>query len=151
MTDLNQISKANKTAEAIFGIFSERIRFRRVTNLQKLHNDLVNQNKPVDDDDMVQTFKSLEDAGLGALVIGRNGNPSRFVWDYNLKEVAKAALEGKPSVDQAARLTAMKRKVHRRTRHKVKKAKSFNAVPVNLVAVSADQMEKLMSLIGQIK
>ena len=44
--------------------------------------------------DAVDLLKRLADMGLGTYYIGRRGSPTRIEWDYDIREIAKAAQGG---------------------------------------------------------
>lgn len=98
--EIKTIAESSDTSKAIFEVLKDRKRFRRYTNLSQFNQVLLNKGYKVVEDEYFDTFKALEKAGAGSLIIGRKGNPNRFIWDYNLKDVAKAASgeEVKPQV-----------------------------------------------------
>lgn len=89
--DLSTVATQNDTAKNVFKVLSERERFRSETNLSRLRRSLLDEGKKVVADDYLGVFKSLQDLGIGTIVIGRGNKPTRFKWHYNLREVAKAA------------------------------------------------------------
>lgn len=89
--EIKTIAESSDTSKAIFDVLKDRKRFRRYTNLSQFNQVLLNKGYKVVEDEYFDTFKALEKAGAGSLIIGRKGNPNRFIWDYNLKDVAKAA------------------------------------------------------------
>jgi hypothetical protein len=91
---LQEVAHMSRAAETIFSDFANRERFRDETNLNRLPK-LLN----LDPDETMEVFKALQELGMGSIVIGRRKNPTRFVWHYNLKDVANAAAGG-ISVDQ---------------------------------------------------
>lgn len=91
---LKEIAHANPTAEAITLALAVRKRFRHVSNLRGMKNSLLKRNEKVVDEDYMRYWKQLEEAGVGSVVHGRKGNPDRFEWNFNLKTVAEAAIQG---------------------------------------------------------
>lgn len=96
---LQEVAHLNKAAEVVFNDFSKRVRFRDETNLKRYHRLLEEQYGAVNPDELMATFKALEKLGLGSIVVGRRKKPTRFVWHYNLKDVAAAA-RGEINADQ---------------------------------------------------
>ena len=88
---LKSVANQSNTSKSIFDAFASRKRFRSQTNLNKLRIDLLNKGERIDNDEYLETFKSLQDMGIGSLIIGRRGKPNRFKWNYSLKDVAKIA------------------------------------------------------------
>lgn len=94
METIREISQSSPVAKEVFGVLSERQRYRRRTDLNRLYNMLKMSGSTVSPDDFLNVFKTLQAAQVGSLVIGRKNNPNRFVWNYNLKDIAKAAQNG---------------------------------------------------------
>lgn len=92
--DLNQLKTLNDAAIATFKELSARQRYRKDTNLRRFRKALSEKHGNIDLHQLEEVFKHMEELGLGSLVIGRDDKPTRFVWKYNLKDVAKAAATG---------------------------------------------------------
>lgn len=95
-----QADKINDTMEShaaktIFKVFGKRQRFRRHTNLDLFFKVIQQEDPTINEREFLSVFKGLQDQGAGSLVIGRKDNPTRFVWNYNLKEVANVAKRGR--------------------------------------------------------
>jgi hypothetical protein len=112
------IANETPTSKAIFKALAERQRFRRRTDLNRLHKTLGDQ---ITEEEFLSTFKKLQEAGIGSLIIGRKNNPNRFAWNYNLKSVANAALsvdgwelEPLPMKPRKRRVTKNKRNVKKK-------------------------------------
>lgn len=84
-------------AKEIFYEFVNRKRFSRLTNLTTLKSSLELKGITVDDKEYIGFFKVLENSGAGRILIGREGTPSFFDWDYSLRDVAKSAIKGSES------------------------------------------------------
>lgn len=91
--NIKSIATETNTSKTIFDALERRQRYRRQTNLSKFESQLLNNGEKIVNDEYLNTFKKLETAGVGSLIIGRRGKPNRFVWNYSLKDVAKAAKE----------------------------------------------------------
>lgn len=89
--EIKHIAESTLTSQTVFGVLAKRERYRKETNLTKLHNQLMNQGFSIVEEDYINTFRSLEEKGAGVLIFGRKGKPNRFKWNYNLKGVAKMA------------------------------------------------------------
>jgi hypothetical protein len=74
---------------------ANRHRNREVTDIEQMRNAIVTKYKEeLGYDAWVAAFKKLEDMGMGALIMGRRGNPNRFRWNYSLKTIGTAAVNG---------------------------------------------------------
>lgn len=89
--EIKSVAEKSQTSKIVFDTLSKRLRFRRETNLDKFHNQLINEGEKIVEDEYLDTFKQLQKLGIGALVHGRGNRPTRFKWNYNLKDVAKSA------------------------------------------------------------
>lgn len=93
---LSKIAHRSKTAEAVFGVLAVRDRAREDTDLRRLKNRLIDEGFRVVPAEFLETFKELDRAGVGRLV-QKAGEPPRFRWNYNLKEVGRLGFNGAPS------------------------------------------------------
>ena len=92
---LKEIALKSKTAEiAAYALYMRR-RLTRDTDIPRLKYDLIKDGHKVINEDFDQLWDDLQRAGMGVLVHGRNGQPNRFEWFYNMRLVAQAALDGK--------------------------------------------------------
>lgn len=91
---LQEVAQMSEVAKTIFDDLSKRSRFRDETNLVR-YPSLLN----LDQNETMAVFRELERLGVGSIVIGRRGKPTRFVWKYNLKDVANAAYGKIPESD----------------------------------------------------
>lgn len=89
---IRSIANESNTSKAVFDTLSKRIRFRRQTNLSKFANLMINKGERIVEEEYIQLFKRLEEAGIGTLVIGRRGKPNRFKWNYNLKDIGRIGM-----------------------------------------------------------
>lgn len=87
---VRQVAMNNVTSKAIFEELMTRERSRAQINLRKFRYDMLSKGKHVDDESFIEVFKKLHTLGIGTVVNGRNGKPTRFVWNYKLKKVAEA-------------------------------------------------------------
>ena len=90
------VAEENETAKNVFDTFANRLRFRRHTNLDRLQFDLIHKGKKIVPEEFQTLFQKLQEMGIGSIVNGRGNNPTRFVWNYNLKAVAKSAEQKEP-------------------------------------------------------
>lgn len=91
---MNDMMESN-AAKTIFKVFGKRQRFRRHTNLDLFFKVIAQEDPSITEREFLEVFKTLQNQGAGSLVIGRKDNPTRFVWNYNLKEVANVARRGR--------------------------------------------------------
>lgn len=89
--EIQMVANSNETSKGIFKNLSMRKRFRMETDLRMFRYQLLNTETKFSDMHFLETFKKLEKLGVGSIVIGRAGKPTRFRWNYNLKLVAAAA------------------------------------------------------------
>ncbi len=89
--DVAKVSKLNDAAIAAFDTFSKRKRFRSNTNLLRFHAELEEKYGKIKESELITTFKKLQEAGLGSLIVGRKPSDTRFAWNYSLRDVAKLA------------------------------------------------------------
>jgi hypothetical protein len=90
--NIKELAHSNPTAGAVFLAFSQRERGRQVINLDLIYARLESQGVKLNHTDYFATFKRLEELEIGNLVYGRKGNPNRFVWFFDLKDIAKIGL-----------------------------------------------------------
>lgn len=91
---LQEVMKSNVLAEAVFKALAMRDRFRQVTDLRRLYNEVDKLTQGNASPEAFQeVVRNMEKAGLGRFVAGRKNNPDRFKWAN--KGVAKAVREGK--------------------------------------------------------
>lgn len=108
MVDLKTFVNESQVAKVMFEEFSSRQRYRDNTNVHHLHNTLRTKGVKLSEDDIITAFKQLTEMGIGKIIFGRGKNPTRFLWNYNLKDVAKAA-QGKKPLEEAQLLKAVSR------------------------------------------
>lgn len=82
----------NHTEAIVLKTLTERQRVNKKTNLTHLFQSLKRDNEVLNRDEFYSFFKDLQDRGLGVMIKGRRDNPDRFIWNYNLKEVAQKVL-----------------------------------------------------------
>lgn len=90
--NVKSVAHSNPTASAVFLELSQRERGRHIINLDLLETKLIAQGVKIDSGEFLTTFKQLEETGAGRLVYGRRGNPNCFIWNYDLKDVARIGL-----------------------------------------------------------
>lgn len=153
MLDLNALKPSNSTEEQIVSNLDKRKRFRRETNITRYFDILRQQGVSIVEDQYLATWKKWESLGLGSIIYGRKGNPTRFKWKYNLKWVAQAAKEG-DKAGEPMMLEAMKKEVKRgRGRPKgsrnkfVAKDKHAPTAVLKQLAKIANDAQKLIAVI----
>lgn len=117
MTQVNEIQKLaseNETAKSILTHFAGRERFRRETDMNRFQSVLLRSGQKVVEKDYLETFKRFESLGLGVIVYGRGSNPSRFIWNYDLKTVGKAAVGQQEAVQELPKALKTVRTAKRR-------------------------------------
>lgn len=90
-------AEAEKSHEFLTLVYygANRDRNREITDIEQMRKGIELRNKEtLHPDRWIEAFKKLEDMGLGALIMGRRGNPNRFRWNYSLKAIGQAAVNG---------------------------------------------------------
>ena len=101
-TELHRLLNKTDTASLITESFSERIRNRPETDLNRLKRDLLQAGEKVVEADFINYFKELERLGIGQIIYFKE-TPTKFAWFYNLKNIAEAAKKKKDLVVKAAK------------------------------------------------
>jgi hypothetical protein len=135
------VANSSPAAKAVFIALGDRQRFRRRTDLNRLYLTVQSnpKNSGISEDDFLEVFKDLQAIKAGSLVIGRKNNPNRFVWKYNLKELASAALNNKDLTE----LGPMPKKAPKRTAFRRKVKPTFKAKVAEPVPVKPTQVEQV--------
>lgn len=96
---VSSIINSNDTARSIFEHLANRKREVRnnVFNIEANEYFMRKDGASIDHAECLETFKKLEQANIGRLVVGRNGKNSRFEAKRNLRALAIAALGGQVS------------------------------------------------------
>lgn len=124
--ELKNVAALNNTSKVVFDTLSKRVRFRRQTNLTNFHNDLMNKGEKIVESEFMDAFKALQILGVGSLIFGRNGKPNRFKWNYNLKDVAKVALnQDEAEINEMPTPAPIKRGRGRPRKNAMKQAKTI--------------------------
>lgn len=108
--NLEQIPTLNDAAVAAFDVFSKRRRFRSNTNLSRFHRELELKYGTIDENQLLETFKALENAGMGSLIMSRKKDRTRFAWNYSLKDVARMS-KGEISKNEAYKISKPQRRL----------------------------------------
>lgn len=82
----------NQFETTAFNMLANRQRINNKTDILQFTRIIRNEVPEATEEDTMAFFKSLQDEGKGVLIRGRGDNPTRFIWKYNLKEVAEQAL-----------------------------------------------------------
>jgi hypothetical protein len=75
---------------------ANRQRNRVSTDIRQMRKNLM-ADEPglvIDPKKWIMAFQRMEQLGMGSLVIGRNGKATRFKWNYSLKAIGVAAING---------------------------------------------------------
>lgn len=90
---LKNITYSSPTAQVVMTHLASRIRARPNTELHRLKVELRRAGFAIVEQDFDEMWPRLEQLGLGVVVKGRGGNSDRFLWHYDLKQVAKISLK----------------------------------------------------------
>ncbi len=88
---LRGLYQSNETAAKLFDHFAGRKNKASLTTAENVET-LTGAFRG----DAVELLKRFADLGLGTYFIGRRGSPTRIEWDYDIREVGKAA-QGAPA------------------------------------------------------
>lgn len=142
---LKQITNASHTAVVTMLLLALRQRARGFSNIPATKEQLLAMNEKVVEEDFQTFWKELQAAGIGSIVYGRRGRPDRFQWHYNLKQIAKIAIEGR---EEAIKELAKKkpRRIRNQVSPKKRTAKPVKTVskPVAAPVVHAKAPEKTL-------
>lgn len=83
---------SNSTAKSLAKMLAARERFSRETDIKRLYVSLIREGQKLVPNEYNGFFKDLEEAGVGSIIHGRKGNPTRFKWNYSLKDVGNRIL-----------------------------------------------------------
>lgn len=93
-TELKNLAEKSDTAGAVFTVLALRERNRTETDLRRLRNELTDEGFKVIPQELTDIFKDLDKMGIGRLMT-KPGQPPRFKWFFGMKEVGKAAVNGR--------------------------------------------------------
>jgi hypothetical protein len=92
---LKDIMSTSPVVKVIMASMKRRKRDRKYIELNNFHKSLSDVGHDFTFQQLVDGFKLIEDAGVGSLVVGRNGKKNRFAPGFSMRKVAKAALAGR--------------------------------------------------------
>jgi hypothetical protein len=92
---LKEIANSSHTSIITMLFLALRQRSREASNLDVIKSQLTRMGEKIIDEDYYRFWKSLDSAGVGSYIVGRRGNPNRFKWHFDLKQIAQSAIEGK--------------------------------------------------------
>lgn len=127
--DLAVVANSTPASKTIFKALSGLQRARRRTDLGRLYRMVHHMDNTVTEKDFLDIFKSLQDAKVGSLIIGRKNNPNRFAWRYNLKDIA-ARLQGVKETGPLALLPEVKAKRRKKQNQEI--------IPINTISKSLE-------------
>lgn len=139
---LKQITNASHTAVVTMLLLALRERARGFSNITATKEQLIRMGEKIVDEDFQSFWKSLQDAGIGAIVYGRRGRPDRFQWHYSLKAIARVAIEGREEL-----VKELAKKKPKRVVRKPVSAKPVSNKP-RISAASKTVAEKLVFTIA---
>lgn len=93
-SELKAIAYKTTTSIAAVNALASRERIRHESDITRMRSQLVRNGEKIVDTDFMQFFKDLEKSGVGSIVYGRRGKPTKFAWYYSLKAISKCMLEG---------------------------------------------------------
>lgn len=94
----------NQISNTIVEMLAQRQRVNKSTDLEQLTRSLSSKHPGILLEDVIQVFKQFAQDGAGSLVRRRGNNPTRFLWNYNLKEYAEKAMGKRQDVSGLSEL-----------------------------------------------
>ena len=91
---LKKIGHASRTAEVLSTSLALRERVRHSSDIARMKNQLIREGETIVDSELFKFWKDLQNAGVGSVIVGRRGKPTRFDWHVSMKSVAKALMDG---------------------------------------------------------
>ena len=91
MDSLKEIYRSNAVARAFLDHAARRSYDQQETKVDRALINMTEDGHQFDRKDIVDLFKRFETLGYGNFVIGRRGQPSRFIWNISLISAGKAA------------------------------------------------------------
>lgn len=90
---LQTYAKLNVLSQDVFKRLASRERAKNRSDIDAICREIeADKKSQLDYNKYIEVWRQLELMGVGSLVFGRRGNPNRFVWNHNLKEIGKQAL-----------------------------------------------------------
>jgi streptomycin 6-kinase len=102
VSSLQKMFREPEVARRIFNLFATRQKNSSATKTDRILSLLYDLHGSTDRREVIQFFRSLEDAGCGEYVEGRRGHPSRFVWSVQMNTVGLAAAGKQTRVQEIA-------------------------------------------------
>lgn len=93
--DLKELAHSSPEAETALYALALRERLRTFTDITRLRYELMKKGHKIVESRFLKVFTDLESKGMGSIIHGRGDKPTRFEWNYSMKSIAEAALEGK--------------------------------------------------------
>ena len=100
LTKLQKLYKDSPSARAILDHFASRERNSSTTTVERIRSNVAAAGADVPRGDVIQVFKTLEDAGFGHYKVGRKGWETRFEWTAEMISVGQAAAGEAVKVEQ---------------------------------------------------
>lgn len=90
-TGLKRLYRGNSTARLLFDYLASRSKNRESSNFNRTMTVLSDDGMAPTRAGMREVFRNLEKLGVGRFVVGRRGQPTRFIWTTPLTEVGITA------------------------------------------------------------
>lgn len=128
MQQIKELANETPISKAVFKALADKQRQRSRTDISRLYRAIKAAEMPhLDEKQFLEVFKKLQLAGVGSLIIGRKNNPNRFAWNYNLKDIGKAAKNGNVELTPVDKQV---KHVKRRVRASQTTARTIQANPI---------------------
>jgi hypothetical protein len=114
---LKSIAHENQNSEVIFKYLRERQRTRPVMDLRQVLYKICNETGDLlKMEDVMHTFRRLQDIGVGSIIIGRGSRPNRFKWNYSIQQISKLAGEDRRAKKSKSQIETPIIPIHRTKR-----------------------------------
>lgn len=94
---LIEIANMSQTALTLMTDLGSRERHRPFSDIKRQKQELIRKDYKIVEGEANMFWRLLEQEGFGVIMSSSKGKPEKFVWNYNLKEIAAIALEEKTS------------------------------------------------------
>lgn len=92
LSNLTKVAQSSRASDLVFKYLAGRERSSWNLNLVRVYADITADGATVSREQFNAVFEALEKAGAGAVIHGRRGGATRFVWNYSFRDAASRTL-----------------------------------------------------------
>jgi hypothetical protein len=93
ITNVESIIPNHRVSIPIMSLFKDRERNANTTKVETIENSLRDSETHFSRYEIIKFLQELATVGCGKFVVGRRGQPSRFEWQVDARELSQALLE----------------------------------------------------------